>query len=154
MSRSPKQTSQRYERLARKESEHVPLKAEVAEEIFDSIVRLGALQPLMDDDSISNIMVNQGGNQIFPLTAMVASDFSTTVSRGTQRIIDRIAATANQHVDEASPCSTAPAENGSRVNITIPQFPWMATLSPSVNFPEPFPHQQLDLKQNHVHPNS
>lgn len=110
-------------RLARKESEHVSFEEQekMTREIFDSIVRLGALQPLMDDDSISDIMVNQGGDQIFVDRYGRLELLDYRISREeTRRIIDRIAATANRHVDEASPMLDCATKNGSRVNITIP----------------------------------
>ncbi len=91
------------------------------EAIAAEILGLGPLQPLLDDDSITEIMVNgpkniyverKGKLQRVP----VAFEDDDHV----MRIIERIVAPLGRRVDESSPYVDARLPDGSRVNIVIP----------------------------------
>ncbi|MBC8098382.1 MAG: CpaF family protein [Armatimonadetes bacterium] len=90
------------------------------EAIVADILGLGPIEPLMDDETISEVMVN-GPKNIFVerkghLTrANVAFDNDEHV----MRIIDRIVAPLGRRVDESSPLVDARLQDGSRVNIVI-----------------------------------
>jgi pilus assembly protein CpaF len=90
------------------------------ESIIADILGFGPIQVLLDDDSISEIMVN-GPKNIFAerkghiTRAPVAFDDDDHV----MRIIERIVAPLGRRVDESSPLVDARLPDGSRVNIVI-----------------------------------
>jgi len=91
------------------------------EQITDEIIGLGPLEPLLRDDSISEIMVN-GPRQIYieragklELTNVVFQNDDHVM-----RIIDRIIAPIGRRIDESSPMVDARLTDGSRVNAIIP----------------------------------
>jgi pilus assembly protein CpaF len=91
------------------------------EQITDEIIGLGPLEPLLRDDSVSEIMVN-GPRQIYiersgklELTNVVFQNDDHVM-----RIIDRIIAPIGRRVDESSPMVDARLTDGSRVNAIIP----------------------------------
>jgi pilus assembly protein CpaF len=91
------------------------------EQITDEIIGLGPLEPLLRDESISEIMVN-GPRQIYiersgrlELTNVVFQNDDHVM-----RIIDRIIAPIGRRVDESSPMVDARLTDGSRVNAIIP----------------------------------
>src|SRR4051812_367442 len=91
------------------------------EQITDEIIGLGPLEPLLRDDSVSEIMVN-GPRQAYiersgklELTNVVFQNDDHVM-----RIIDRIIAPIGRRVDESSPMVDARLTDGSRVNAIIP----------------------------------
>jgi pilus assembly protein CpaF len=91
------------------------------EQITDEIIGLGPLEPLLRDESVTEIMVN-GPRQIFiersgkiELTNVVFQNDDHVM-----RIIDRIIAPIGRRVDESSPMVDARLTDGSRVNAIIP----------------------------------
>src|SRR5262245_46233010 len=91
------------------------------EQITDEIIGLGPLEPLLRDDSVSEIMVN-GPRQVYieragklELTNVVFQNDDHVM-----RIIDRIIAPIGRRVDESSPLVDARLTDGSRVNAIIP----------------------------------
>ncbi len=95
------------------------------QQIFDMILAdilgFGPLQPLLDDDSISEIMVN-GPYKIYVERSgkNVLSDVKFQDNAHVQRIIERILAPLGRRVDESSPMVDARLPDGSRVNAIIP----------------------------------
>lgn len=95
--------------------------AKVAQEIFDEVMGLGPLEPLLRDDTISEIMVN-GARQIYierggklQLTGTYFRDDSHVL-----KVINRIVSPLGRRCDESSPMVDARLPNGSRVNAVIP----------------------------------
>ena len=91
------------------------------EDICNELLGLGPLEPLLKDDSITEIMVN-GAKNIFieqqgklKQTEVYFYDDSHLMS-----IIERILAPLGRRVDESSPLVDARLSDGSRVNIIIP----------------------------------
>lgn len=91
------------------------------EMIVADILGFGPLQPLLDDDSISEIMVN-GPNQIYVERGgkLVMTDVKFQDNSHALRIIERILAPLGRRVDESSPMVDARLPDGSRVNAIIP----------------------------------
>ncbi|GAA5264795.1 pilus assembly protein CpaF [Acidiphilium sp. MT5] len=94
---------------------------QLASELVDDMTGLGPLQPLLDDESINDIMVN-GPNRVFverkgqlSLTTVRFRD-----SAHLTNICQRIAASVGRRVDESSPMVDARLKDGSRVNIVLP----------------------------------
>src|SRR5438876_379486 len=91
------------------------------EQITDEIIGLGPLEPLLRDESITEVMVN-GPRQVYiersgklELTNVVFQNDDHVM-----RIIDRIIAPIGRRVDESSPMVDARLTDGSRVNVIIP----------------------------------
>src|SRR6187399_2206155 len=91
------------------------------EQITDEIIGLGPLEPLLRDESITEVMVN-GPRQVYiersgklELTNVVFQNDDHVM-----RIIDRIIAPIGRSVDESSPMVDARLTDGSRVNAIIP----------------------------------
>src|SRR3954463_6189543 len=91
------------------------------EQITDEIIGLGPLEPLLRDESISEVMVN-GPRQVYiersgklELTNVVFQNDDHVM-----RIIDRIIAPIGRRVDESSPMVDARLTDGSRVTAIIP----------------------------------
>ncbi len=91
------------------------------EQITDEIVGLGPLEPLLRDESITEIMVN-GPRQIYIERAGKIELTNVTFQNDdhVMRIIDRIIAPIGRRVDESSPMVDARLVDGSRVNAIIP----------------------------------
>jgi len=98
-----------------------PERHRLFEAIAAEILGFGPLQPLLEDDSITEIMVN-GPKNIYVERAgklqrvPVAFEDDDHV----MRIIERIVAPLGRRVDESSPYVDARLPDGSRVNIVIP----------------------------------
>jgi pilus assembly protein CpaF len=93
----------------------------LATELVHDIVGLGPLEPLLNDETISDIMVN-GPDRIF-VERRGKTVRSTVHFRDTQHlagICQRIAAAVGRRVDESSPMVDARLKDGSRVNIVFP----------------------------------
>ena len=94
---------------------------QLASELVDDIVGLGPLEPLLDDDGVTDIMVN-GPDRVFVERRgkLVLSNvrFRDTLHVG--NIAQRIAAAVGRRVDESSPMVDARLPDGSRVNIIFP----------------------------------
>jgi pilus assembly protein CpaF len=96
-------------------------KTRLFEQITAEILGLGPLQPLLEDDTITEIMVNgpksiyverRGKIQRVPLA------FES--NEHVMRIIERIVAPLGRRIDESSPYVDARLMDGSRVNAIIP----------------------------------
>ena len=94
---------------------------QLANELVDDMVGLGPLEPLLDDDSVTDIMVN-GPNRVFVerrgKLVLSAARFRDMAHVAT--IAQRIAAAVGRRVDESSPMVDARLADGSRVNIIFP----------------------------------
>ena len=94
---------------------------QVVREITDDILGYGPLEPLLREDSISEVMVN-GPERIY-----VEREGKIELSKSTflddahlLRIIDKIVSQVGRRVDESSPMVDARLPDGSRVNAIIP----------------------------------
>ena len=90
-------------------------------EIFNSVRRLGILQQLIDDESISEIMVN-GPDNIFIERDGKIGKFEGKIAseEELEDIIQQIVAKVNRTVNEAEPIVDARLSDGSRVNVVLP----------------------------------
>ncbi|RME45692.1 MAG: CpaF family protein [Caldilineae bacterium] len=106
-------------------SEAIILARTERQKLFDQIAAeilgYGPLQPLLADDTISEIMVN-GPNQIFVEQRGKLSKTPLTFESDdhVMRIIDRIVSPLGRRIDESQPLVDARLPDGSRVNAIIP----------------------------------
>jgi len=104
---------------------NVPLSAvekeRICREVLHEVFGLGPLEPLLQDPTITDILVNthrqvyveRGG--LLELTNVVFKD-----SAHLRHIIDKIVSNVGRRVDESSPMCDARLDDGSRVNVVIP----------------------------------
>jgi len=92
----------------------------IIKEVYAESLRLGPLEDLLADDSITEIMVN-GPNQVYAekngklvLTDMTFMDESSVLA-----IIERIVSPIGRRIDESQPYVDARLQDGSRVNAII-----------------------------------
>ena len=98
-----------------------PERARLFEQIAAEILGLGPLQPLLEDDTITEIMVN-GAKNIYIERKGKLHRVPVTFENNDHvlRIIDRIVAPLGRRIDESSPYVDARLQDGSRVNAVIP----------------------------------
>jgi pilus assembly protein CpaF len=94
---------------------------QLATELVDDMVGLGPLEPLLDDDTVNDIMVN-GPDRVFVERRgkLVLSPVRFRDTGHVNNIAQRIAAAVGRRIDESSPMLDARLANGSRVNIIFP----------------------------------
>ncbi|HZK57082.1 MAG TPA: CpaF family protein [Clostridia bacterium] len=105
-------------------------KLNMAQEVYDDVIGLGPLEPLIRDNNVTEIMVN-GPYQIFierggkiQRTGVHFQDDDHVL-----RVINRIVAPLGRRCDESSPMVDARLQDGSRVNAIIPP---VAVSGPSI----------------------
>jgi pilus assembly protein CpaF len=90
------------------------------EGIVADILGLGPLETLLEDDSITEIMVNGPKNVFIERKGHLSRAPVTFESdEHVMRIVDRIVAPLGRRVDESSPLVDARLQDGSRVNVVI-----------------------------------
>jgi pilus assembly protein CpaF len=98
-----------------------PEKARLYEQISAEILGYGPLQPLLEDDTLTEVMVNGAKNIYIERAGKIFKVPVTFESNDhLMRIIDRIVAPIGRRVDESSPYVDARLPDGSRVNAIIP----------------------------------
>ncbi len=97
------------------------LKAKLFKEILDELIGFGPIQVLLDDDDVTEVMVN-GPKQVYAekggklqRTAVTFDDDAHV-----RRIIDKIILPLGRRIDEDQPTVDARLPDGSRVNAVIP----------------------------------
>jgi len=98
-----------------------PERQRLFEQIAAEILGFGPLQPLLEDESITEIMVNGPKNiYVERKGKIVRVPVTFEGNDHVMRIIDRIVAPLGRRIDEASPFVDARLPDGSRVNAVIP----------------------------------
>ncbi|MDG1280965.1 MAG: CpaF family protein [Pseudorhodobacter sp.] len=91
------------------------------QELYDEVMGLGPLEPLLKDDTVNDILVN-GPKRIFIERAgkLVLTDITFKDERHLLRIIDKIVSAVGRRVDESNPYVDARLADGSRFNAMVP----------------------------------
>jgi pilus assembly protein CpaF len=91
------------------------------QELYHEVMGLGPLEPLLQDDTVNDILVN-GPQQVFVERAGKLSLTDTTFKdeRHLLRIIDKIVSAVGRRVDESNPYVDARLADGSRFNAMVP----------------------------------
>jgi pilus assembly protein CpaF len=98
-----------------------PERARLFEQISAEILGLGPLQPLLEDETITEVMVNGAKNIYIEREGKIHRvPVSFESDEHVMRIIDRIVAPLGRRIDESSPYVDARLPDGSRVNAVIP----------------------------------
>lgn len=104
---------------------HIPLnkseKSQLIREILQETKGFGPLDPLLDDPSVSDILVN-GAKQVYIEQAgkLVLTSVKFRDNAHLMNIIERIVSKVGRRIDEKSPMVDARLPDGSRVNAIIP----------------------------------
>jgi pilus assembly protein CpaF len=107
------------------EADETPLSREdrerLVQEIADDVLGFGPLEPLLNDESVTEIMVNGPGQVYVERHGRIeATDTVFADEAHVMRIIDKIVSGVGRRIDEASPMVDARLPDGSRVNAIIP----------------------------------
>ena len=98
-----------------------PERRRLFEQIVAEILGLGPLEPLLADETITEIMVNGSKNIYIERRGRIHREpVSFESDDHLMRIIDRIVAPLGRRIDESSPYVDARLPDGSRVNAIIP----------------------------------
>ena len=90
---------------------------QVTREVLDDICGLGPIQSLLDDDGVSEIMINGTGALFFERDGRIHSAESVFESKEQiMMVIDRILAPLGRRLDRTNPLVDARLANGDRVN--------------------------------------
>jgi pilus assembly protein CpaF len=91
------------------------------QDLFDEVMGLGPLEPLLKDETINDILVN-GPQQVFVERAgkLTLTDTTFKDEKHLLRIIDKIVSAVGRRVDESNPYVDARLADGSRFNAMVP----------------------------------
>jgi pilus assembly protein CpaF len=107
--------------LLGRESLNALVRDAVAARIVDEVVGFGPIEPLLNDASVSEVMVNTPDEVYFERDGkLFQSDVRFRDAKHVMQIIERIIAPLGRRVDESSPMVDARLPDGSRVNVIIP----------------------------------
>jgi len=97
------------------------LRPRLIAEIVDEVLGYGPIDPLLKDDSVSEVMVN-GPNQVYVERRgkLILTDVRFRDDAHVMHVIEKIVAPLGRRIDEASPMVDARLPDGSRVNAIIP----------------------------------
>lgn len=96
------------------------MKKQLRKEIFDSLNGLDVLSEILEDDSVTEIMVN-GPSKIFVERAgkLERSTKQFDSREKLEDVIQQIVSTVNRRVNDATPIADARLPNGDRVNVVL-----------------------------------
>jgi pilus assembly protein CpaF len=118
--------------------------------VFADILGYGPLEPLLQDESVTEVMAN-GHDRVYIERFGIIEKTNVAFENDAHlmRIIDRIVSPIGRRVDESSPMVDARLPNGYRVNATIPP---LAIDGPSLTIRKfaTTPYSAQDLIANHT----
>lgn len=96
-------------------------RATLNKELYFEVMGLGPLEPLLQDDTVNDILVN-GPKQVFVERGgkLTLTDVTFRDERHLLRIIDKIVSAVGRRVDESNPYVDARLADGSRFNAMVP----------------------------------
>ncbi len=104
-------------------------KEELVEELLDLMLGLGPLESLLEDDTVTEIMVNGPDRVFFERDGRIfASDEAFSSEEELRLVIDRIISPLGRRLDEQSPIVNARLPQGHRVNAVIPPLSLVGTV--------------------------
>ncbi len=115
------------------------------EQIVAEIIGFGPLQPLLEDESVTEVMVNGSKNIYVERKGKITRvPLAFESDEHVMRIIDRIVAPLGRRIDESSPMVDARLPDGSRVNAVIPPISLVGpTITVRLFSKKPFTVEQL-----------
>src|SRR5438552_15494607 len=93
----------------------------LSREVLDEVFGLGPLEPLLQDPTVNDILVNGPKNVYVERNGVLEKTLTMFKDNGhLMHVIERIVSAVGRHVDESSPMVDARLADGSRVNVIIP----------------------------------
>jgi pilus assembly protein CpaF len=93
----------------------------LGQEVLDELFGLGPLEPLLQDPSVNDILVNTHDTVYVERRGVLEKTSVVFKDNGhLMHIIDKIVSAVGRRVDESSPLVDARLKDGSRVNVIIP----------------------------------
>jgi len=119
-------------------------KRDIITAVFNSMRRLDVIQPLVDDKSITEIMINGPDNIFIEKDGKVfRTDVCFESRQKLENVIQSIVSKVNRTVNEASPIVDARLKDGSRVNVVLPPI----ALNGPVMTIRKFPDRPMTIEQ-------
>lgn len=119
-------------------------KKEIVDGVFNYMRGLDVLQPLVDDPTVTEIMINGPDNVFIEQNGrLFKKDISFGTAEHLENIIQKIVAPVNRIVNESTPIVDARLRDGSRVNIVLPP---VALSGPTVTIRK-FPEKPMTVQQ-------
>lgn len=119
-------------------------RAALIRRVVDEALGLGILEPLLEDPTVTEIMVNgpdkiyvERGGRVEPVDARFSS------AEQLLQTIERIVSTVNRRVDESNPMVDARLPSGERVNVIIPPLSLTGPTLTIRRFPRAYTLQEL-----------
>lgn len=114
-------------------------KRALKKELFNALRRLDVLSELLEDEAISEIMIN-GKNHIFIEKAGRLKEVSVSFSteERLRNVIQQIVGSCNRIVNESVPIVDARLSDGSRVNVVLPPVALNGAVMTIRKFPKEF----------------
>ncbi|HWR31068.1 MAG TPA: CpaF family protein [Negativicutes bacterium] len=105
-------------------------RSRIISEVVDEVLGYGPIQPLLQDESVTEVMVN-GPNQVYVERKgkLVLTDVRFRDDAHVMHVIEKIVSPLGRRIDESSPMVDARLPDGSRVNAIIPP---LALKGPSI----------------------
>jgi pilus assembly protein CpaF len=119
-------------------------RSQLIRQIVDEALGLGVLEPLLADETVTEIMVN-GPHEVWIERHGTLQRVDAVFSGEAElmQTIDRIVSTVNRRVDESSPMVDARLPTGERVNVIIPPLSLAGPVLSIRRFPRAFTFEQL-----------
>lgn len=126
---------------------------ELIRQVFNEMRRLGALQPLLEDESITEVMVNGPQHVFIEQDGRIKESGITIESQEKlEDMIQAIVARVNRVVNEASPLVDARLKDGSRVSVILPPIALDGPVITIRKFPsKPLTVEELIRKGSFTH---
>lgn len=119
-------------------------KQQMIERIMNSFRGLDALQPLIEDKSITEIMINSYDEIFIERNGQVMKSLQKFENeRRLENVIQKIVGFVNRVVNESSPIVDARLKDGSRVNVVLPPI---ALNGPTMTIRK-FPEKPMDMQE-------
>lgn len=130
----------------RSRTEFIPLqeKAALGKELFNAFRKLDILQELIEDETITEIMINGTDNIFIERDGRITLSDKKFLSRGKlEDVIQQMVADCNRIVNEASPIVDARLGDGSRVNVVLPP----AAINGPIVTIRKFPNRRITMNE-------
>ena len=112
-------------------------------EVYDSIRGLGIIEELLEDETVSEIMINGASNIFVERSGSIYQSEATFLSEGRLNdVIQQIVGKTNKRVNESSPIVDTRLPDGSRVNVVLPPI----ALNGSVITIRKFPSKSIQIQ--------
>ena len=116
---------------------NIERKKHIVDSVFNSIKKLDIIQPLIEDKSITEIMINGSEDNFIEKDGELQKlDVKFQSKEVLYNIVQKIVGEVNRTVNESTPIVDARLTNGSRVNVVLPPIALNGPIVTIRKFPE------------------